>query len=141
MKITKEAVEAGLRAEWAKFTEGSSKPNTWPDGCPPSARDRWRKALTAGLRAAIRASKKRPPREGGTVKISLATQDKRVTHRRYDFMFMGKRGYDRARTVCGLRIFYRRIYPLVWTDSERMVSCSRCRPPRKKSEDRPEGGL
>jgi hypothetical protein len=52
MKITEKIVEAGVRAEWAAFTGGAQK---WPDSCPPSARERWRRAFRAGLTAAIRA--------------------------------------------------------------------------------------
>lgn len=57
-KITERMVEAGLRAEWKSFSRLSSTlVKTWPDGCPPSSRERWRKAFAVGLRAAIRAGR------------------------------------------------------------------------------------
>ena len=54
MKITDKMIEAGLRKEWSTFHPR----NKWPDGCPPSSRENWRKAFTAGLKAAIRAGER-----------------------------------------------------------------------------------
>ena len=49
-----------------------------------------------------------------------------VTHKRGKvFEFMGIEGHNIAATGCGLKIYFRRIYPLLWSDSDRQVTCKR----------------
>jgi hypothetical protein len=41
-------------------------------------------------------------------------------------------GDEDARTLCGERLFVNRIYPLLWSESPRLVDCRRCLSRRKR---------
>jgi hypothetical protein len=62
-------------------------------------------------------------------KIIMTTQDGKRVH-------AIKEQFDGGLTVCGRWVTRWRIYPLLWTDRERMITCGTCRSARRQRKEK-----